>query len=86
MGHKPNNPGDTNKSNKQKLADRTPEQIISGIRNNLNSNLAVTGDDTRLLLAQYDLAHVEIERLLVDVGRLMEFDVPLVAKEPSDVV
>jgi len=43
-----------NKSNKQKLADRTPEQIISGIRNNLNSKLAVTGDDTRFLLAQYD--------------------------------
>jgi hypothetical protein len=49
-----------NKSNKQKLADRTPEQIISGIRNNLNSKLAVTGDDTRFLLAQYDAATVKL--------------------------
>ena len=40
--------------------ERGPEQILKDIRNNLNSRLAVTSDDIRFLLAQYDAAIAEI--------------------------
>ena len=33
---------------------RTPEQIINGMRNHLAARLAVTPDDVRTLLAEYD--------------------------------
>ena len=42
------------KSEKMKLLERTPEQIIKDIRMNLNAKLAVTPDDVRFLLAKYD--------------------------------
>jgi hypothetical protein len=42
------------KSEKTKLAERTPEQILKDIRNNLAAKLAVTPGDTQFLLDSYD--------------------------------
>lgn len=38
----------------KKEVERTPEQILKDIRRNLDARLAVTPDDVRFLLAQYD--------------------------------
>lgn len=56
MGH---NVGDAaarsvKKSEKTRLTERSPEQIIKDIRNNLAAKLAVTPGDVGFLLAQYD--------------------------------
>ena len=42
------------KSNKKESVERTPEDILKGIRLNLASKAAVTPDDTRWLLTQFD--------------------------------
>ena len=42
------------KSNKKESVERTPEEILKGIRLNLASKAAVTPDDTRWLLTQFD--------------------------------
>lgn len=44
------------KSEKTRLLERTPEQIIKDIRNNLSAKLAVTPDDVKFLLGKYDEA------------------------------
>lgn len=58
------------RSKKKEVVDRTPEQIIRDIRNNLSAKLAVTPDDVRFLLAQYDLAValVKLQSTLVETG------------------
>jgi hypothetical protein len=42
------------KSEKVKTAERTGDQILADVRRNLGARLAVTPDDVRFLLAQYD--------------------------------
>lgn len=42
------------KSKKVKPSERTPEQILADIRRNLSSGLAVTPQDQRWLLVEYD--------------------------------
>jgi hypothetical protein len=49
------------KSEKNRLLERTTDQIIKDIRNNLSAKLAVTPDDVRTLLAEYDKAKNEKE-------------------------
>jgi hypothetical protein len=82
MGH---NPATRDiKNGKAVKEDRTPEQIIKGIRGNLNAHLAVTPNDTAFLLARYDEASaalvlhqeilLELEILKAQVARLR--DVP----------
>ena len=65
MGH---NVGDAaarsvKKSEKSKLLERTPEEIIKDIRINLAAKLAVTPDDVRFLLAKYDAAEAAVAHL-----------------------
>ena len=62
MGHSVGTAADNavKKSNKQKQEERTPEQIFKDIRSNLDSKLAVTPDDVRFLLEQYDVLHPEV--------------------------
>ena len=45
----------TAKGDAVKKSERTSEQIMKDLRHNLASNLAVTPDDQRFLLAQYDV-------------------------------
>ena len=45
----------TAKGDAVKKSERTSEQIMKDLRHNLASNLAVTPDDRRFLLAQYDV-------------------------------
>ena len=63
MGH---NVGDAaarsvKKSEKSKLLERTPEQIIKDIRINLNAKLAVTPDDVRFLLKRFDETYATLQ-------------------------
>jgi hypothetical protein len=66
------------KSEKTKLAERTPQEIIKSIRNLLDAKLAVTPDDTRFLLTKYDEAIVLGEALVaskwVDAVPLAHYD------------
>lgn len=48
-------------------SDRTNEQIFRDIRFNLNAHLAVTSDDVRFLLAQYDALVIERDQLRAEV-------------------
>ena len=43
------------KSEKVKASERTGEQVLADIRRNLAAHLAVTPNDVRFLLAQYDV-------------------------------
>lgn len=54
------------KSQKKTAAERTPEEVIKQIRNNLISWLAVTPSDQRLLLTAYDAAIAEAVRLGIE--------------------
>lgn len=56
------------KSEKNKLLERTPERVITDIRRNLVSKLAVTPLDTAFLLTQYD----DLRAQLVDAKRKIE--------------
>ena len=49
------------KSEKMKLLERTPEQIIKDIRMNLNAKLAVTPDDVRFLLKRFDETYAALQ-------------------------
>jgi len=49
------------KSEKSKLLERTPEQIIKDIRINLNAKLAVTPDDVRFLLKRFDETYATLQ-------------------------
>jgi len=44
------------KSQSKGKVERTPEEVIEQIRRNFAANLAVTPDDQKFLLAQYDTA------------------------------
>ena len=56
MGHSVSKAADNavEKSKKVKAADRTDLQIIADMRRNFAAGLAVTADDQKWLLAQYD--------------------------------
>lgn len=58
MGHSVSKAAENavNRSNKKDKAERTTEQIIKDIRNNLAAKLAVTPGDVAVLLAEYDAA------------------------------
>ena len=72
MGHSVSKAADNavKKGEKTKTADRTPEQIIADIRRNLASNLAVTPDDQRFLLVQYDQEYAAVLHLGAAVAGL----------------
>ena len=65
------------KSEKKGKVERTSDQIISDIRKNLSAHLAVTPEDQRFLLAQYDEVLVKAlasaTDLVVAQGKLDEF-------------
>lgn len=52
MGH--NGTQAAAKKEKVKASDRTPEQILKDIRNNVAAKLFVTPNDVRFLLGEYD--------------------------------
>ena len=56
MGHSVSKAADNavEKSKKVKASDRTPELVLADIRRNFIAGLAVTPEDQRWLLAQYD--------------------------------
>ena len=56
------------KSEATKAAERTPDQILAGIRKNLDARLAVTPLDVRFLLAQYD----EVKALMIQNTQLLQ--------------
>jgi hypothetical protein len=67
------------KSQKKTATERTPDDIFKGIRQNLTARLAVTPEDTRFLLAAYDIAFksavdlgVKVEELTKQVALLTE--------------
>lgn len=63
------------KGQKQRVEERTPEQIMKGIRNSLASRLAVTPDDQRFLLLQYDTvlsSLVEAQHAAIDLDVQIE--------------
>lgn len=49
-----------NRGQAKDKVERTPEKIISDIRNHLDSKLAVTPDDVRFLLGEYDRLNTEL--------------------------
>lgn len=49
------------RSKKKEVVDRTPEQIIRDIRNNLDAKLAVTPLDVRFLLERYNEARAALQ-------------------------
>jgi len=49
------------KSEKVKASERTGDQILLDIRRNIAAHLAVTPDDVRFLLSQYDKAALIID-------------------------
>jgi hypothetical protein len=62
------------KSEKARQEERTQEQIIRDIRNNLSAKLAVTPSDTAFLLAKYDEA--------LDIAKTLQNQID--AREASD--
>jgi hypothetical protein len=56
------------KSEITRLAERTPEQILADIRNNLASRLTVVPDDIRFLLKKYD----DVSALLAQQTRILD--------------
>src|ERR1035437_8099017 len=53
------------KSQFKSKVERTPEEVIEQARRNLSVGLAVTPNDQRFILAQYDVAMITLN-LLVD--------------------
>lgn len=72
MGHNVGKAADNavQKSAVKKAVERTPEQILKDIRNHLDAKLAVTPDDVRFLLAQYDAAIAELENIKTGEPRI----------------
>lgn len=67
------------KSQKKVATERTPEEVLKGIRGNFAAGLAVTPDDQKFLLGLYDAAFnhavdlgVEVEMLKKEVCTLTE--------------
>jgi hypothetical protein len=71
------------KGQKQKPEDRTPEQILKGIRNNLASRLAVTPDDQRFLLLQYDTTTTSLQAAN-EVSKELTLQVENLTKQNND--
>ena len=87
MGHSVSKAADNavEKSKKVKASDRTPEQVLADIRRNFIAGLAVTPEDQRWLLAQYD-ALVEkdlegqVDYMQVRITQLVEENTQLTTK------
>lgn len=73
MGHNVGKAADNavKRSQQQKLATRTPEEVLADIRRNLASNLAVTPSDQRFLLEQYDIERSAVVHLGESVKALL---------------
>ena len=71
------------KGQKQRLEDRTPEEILKQIRNNLAARLAVTPDDQRFLLLQYDTTTGSLVAAN-EVGRHLIAQVENLTKQNND--
>ena len=87
MGHSVSKAADNavEKSKKVKAADRTDLQILADIRRNFSANLAVTPEDQKWLLAQYD-ALVEkdlegqVDYMQVRITQLVEENTQMTTK------
>jgi hypothetical protein len=71
------------KSEKVKPEDRTPEQILKGIRSNLAARLAVTPDDQRFLLLQYDTTVTSLQAAN-EVSKELTLQVENLTKQNND--
>ena len=59
------------KSQKKVATERTPEEVLKGIRGNFAAGLAVTPDDQKFLLGLYDAAFNHAVDLGVEVEMLV---------------
>ena len=76
------------KSEKVRLLERTPEQVIKDIRANLAAKLAVTPDDVRFLLKRFDETYAALQECAPTIAETpkVEFHVPLPAHVGETVV
>lgn len=77
MGH---NVGDAaarsvKKSEKTRLLERSPEQVIKDIRMNLAAKLAVTPDDVRFLLRRFDETYAALQEMAPTVDQQPIYDI-----------
>jgi len=74
MGHNVGKAADNavQRSAVKKASERTSDQILLDIRRNLDAKLAVTPDDVRFLLAEYDREHMAVLHLGESTAALLK--------------
>ena len=87
MGHNPSNRDTTKGERKAAVENRTPEEILKGIRGNLAAHLSVTPNDIQFLLGAFDaereFSHKLAEESLACKAKIVDLQALLAVQAES---